>query len=96
MKMDYWQKLTNRARQCGRDEPFVTMPYGFERRVVSEWLDRVPWDPLKGWRPILAAAVICASVIMLLSLAFNFGSMQPENLEEATITDSLIKLSLNQ
>jgi hypothetical protein len=71
------------------------MPYGFEQSVLGRWRRRRSrLSP--DWKPFLLGGLVCSAVIMLLTLAFNYGVLQPEALEEAAIADSLIKITLNQ
>jgi hypothetical protein len=47
------------------------------------------------WKTMLRGALICAALIMLLSLAANYRAFQTEAFDELTLADVVIQTSLN-
>jgi hypothetical protein len=69
-----WERLTQAARQAA--EPSAEAPFGFSQRIVARWLaggaaPASPWEWALSWRPL-----VCATVIMLLSVAVNFAAVR--------------------
>jgi hypothetical protein len=73
--------------------PAAEMPYGFEARVFAAWKNQRQAD---DWGlSILKPAVICATVLVVLSFAAHqrLAISDPQN--EWVIADSVIRLSMN-
>ncbi len=94
MRTDYWYQLARLARQAP-PEPHPEMPFGFDTRVVAAW--QAQWGLIEGppWAALLRTALVCAAVIMLLSLAMTYRSQAPGDLDELATADSMIQLSLS-
>jgi hypothetical protein len=73
--------------------PVPEMPYGFESRVFAAWKNQRQTD---DWGiSILKPALICATVLVVLSFAAHqrLAVSDPQN--EWVIADSVIRLSMN-
>jgi len=93
MKPDYWKRLTATARRAPR-EPVAEMPFGFDTRVLAELLLQPESEEAVPWARLLPGALVCASLIMLLSLAMNFQSLRESDPGPVAIADSAIRMSL--
>jgi hypothetical protein len=93
MKPDYWERLARTARGAG-PEPLADMPFGFDARAVA----RRPGPALRNewgtWRVMLRAALACATLVMLLSVALNYRSLTESDASEMAIADATARLSL--
>ena len=93
MKPDYWKRLAGTARRVPA-EPAPEMPFGFDTRVIADWQARREGEEAVPWARLLRGALVCASLIMLLSLAMNFQSWKEGDPSPATIADSAIRMSM--
>ena len=93
MKPDYWKRLAGTARRAP-EEPALEMPFGFDTRVLAVWQAQREGEELLPWAQLLRGALVCASLIMLLSLAMNFQSMKEGDPGPVAIADSAIRMSL--
>jgi hypothetical protein len=93
MKLDYWKHLAGTARRVPV-EPAPEMPFGFDTRVIAEWQAQCEGEEAVPWAWLLRGALVCASLIMLLSLAMNFQSLKEGDPGPVAIADSAIRLSL--
>ena len=93
MKPDYWKCLAGTARRAPV-EPAPEMPFGFDTRAIAYWqAERGAEEPVP-WARLLRGALVCASLIMLLSLAMNFRSLEERDPGPVAIADSAIRMSL--
>ena len=93
MKRDYWKSLA-RAARCAPAEPAAEMPFGFDLRVLAERQVQNGDEETVPWARLLRGALVCASLIMLLSLAMNFQSVKERDPGPLAIADSAIRMSL--
>ena len=93
MKPDYWKHLAGTARRVPV-EPAPEMPFGFDTRVIADWQARREGEEAVPWAWLLRGALVCASLIMLLSLAMNFQSWKEGDPGPVAIADSAIRMSL--
>ena len=93
MKPDYWERLAGAARRVAV-EPAPEMPFGFDTRVIAAWQARREGEEPVPWARLLRGALVCASLIMLLSLAMNFQSLKEGDPGPVAIADSAIRMSL--
>jgi hypothetical protein len=93
MKPDYWKRLAGTARRAPV-EPAPEMPFGFDNRVLADWQSQREGEEAVPWARLLRGALVCASLIMLLSLAMNFQSMKEGDPGPVAIADSAIRMSL--
>ena len=93
MKPDYWKRLAGTARRVPA-EPAPEMPFGFDTRVIADWQARREGEEALPWARLLRGALVCASLIMLLSLAMNFQSWKEGDPSPATVADSAIRMSM--
>ena len=93
MKPDYWNRLALAAR-CAPPEPAAEMPFGFDIRVLADRLVQSENEEAVPWARLLRGALVCASLIMLLSLAMNFQSVKERDPGPVAIADSAIRMSL--
>jgi hypothetical protein len=93
MRPDYWKRLAGAAQPARADLP-AEMPFGFDTRVLSEWRSAPEAkDPLP-WAGLLRGALVCASVIMLLSVAMNYHTLKEREPGSVAIADSALRLSM--
>ena len=92
MKPDYWKRLSETVR--APVEPVPEMPFGFDNRVIADWQAQREGEEAVPWARLLRGALVCASLIMLLSLAMNFQSMKEGDPGPVAIADSAIRMSL--
>ena len=93
MKPDYWKRLAGTARRVPV-EPAREMPFGFDTRVIADCRAQREGDETVPWARLLRGALVCASLIMLLSLVMNFHSMTEGDPGPVAIADSAIRMSL--
>ena len=93
MKPDYWKRLAGTARRVPL-EPAPEMPFGFDTRVIADWQAQSEGEEAVPWARLLRGALLCASLIMLLSLAMNFQSLKEGDPGPVAIADSAIRMSL--
>ena len=93
MKPDYWKRLAETAQRAPV-EPAAEMPFGFDTRVLAGWQAQREGEEAVPWARLLRGALVCASLIMLLSLAMNFQSLKEGDPGPGAIADSAIRMSL--
>ena len=93
MKPDYWKRLAGTARRAPV-EPAPEMPFGFDTRALADWQAQREGEAAVPWARLLRGALVCASLIMLLSLAMNFQSLKEGDSGPVAIADSAIRMSL--
>ena len=93
MKPDYWKPLAGAARRVAA-EPAPEMPFGFDTRVIAVWQAHREGEEAVPWARLLRAGLVCASLIMLLSLAMNFRSLKEGDPGPVAIADLAIRMSL--
>ena len=93
MKPDYWKRLAGTARRAAV-EPAPEMPFGFDTRVIAGWQAHREGEEALPWARLLRGALVCASLIMLLSLAMNFRSLKDGDPGPVAIADLAIRMSL--
>ena len=93
MKPDYWERLARTARRVPV-EPAPEMPFGFDARVIADRQARREGEEALPWAWLLRGALVCASLIMLLSVAMNFQSLKEGDPGPLAIADSAIRMSL--
>ena len=84
-----WQIGAAKARQAPVP-PLREIPFGFAARVVAEWRSRAA-SPDVIWERFSLRALVCASVLLLISLAWSSSmSADPQALKpslEHTVAD---------
>jgi len=86
-----WQIGAAKARQAPVP-PLSEMPFGFATRVVAQWQSRThAASPDAVWERLSLRALVCASVLLLISLAWTSslasdGQMLKPSLEH-TVAD---------
>ncbi len=93
MKPDYWKRLAGAARRVPV-EPAPEMPFGFDTRLIADWQAQREGGEAVPWARLFRGALVCASLIMLLSLAMNFQSLQEGDPGPVAIADSAIRMSM--
>ena len=93
MKPDYWKRLAAAARRAP-GEPAAEMPFAFDTSVIADWQAQREAEEAVPWARLLRGALVCASVIMLLSLAMNFQSWKDGDPGPAAIADSAFRMSM--
>ena len=93
MKPDYWKRLAETARRAPV-EPAAEMPFDFDTVVIAGRQGRREAEEAVPWARLLRGALVCASLIMLLSLVMNFHSMTEGDPGPVAIADSAIRMSL--
>ena len=93
MKPDYWKQLAAAARRAPR-EPAPEMPFGFDTRVLTDRQGRRESEEAVPWALWLRGALVCASLIMLLSVAMNYQTLREHEPGPLAIADSAIRMSL--
>ena len=93
MKPDYWKRLAGTARRVPV-EPAPGVPFGFDTRVIADWQAQREGEEAVPWARLLRGALVCASLIMLLSLAMSFQSLRESEPGPVAIADSAIRMSL--
>ena len=93
MKPDYWKRLAASARRAPV-EPAAEMPFAFDTSVIADWQAQREAEEAVPWARLLRGALVCASLIMLLSLVMNFHSMTEGDPGPVAIADSAIRMSL--
>jgi len=93
MKPDYWGRLVAMARQAP-PEPPAEMPFGFETRALTGWrAERYSGETLP-WARLLRGALVCASLILLLSVAMNYETLKEREPASVAIADSVLRMSM--
>jgi hypothetical protein len=93
MKQDYWKRLADAARRAP-PEPPAEMPFGFDTRLLARWRTRRRAEEPPPWAALLRGALICAGVILLLSVAVNYQTLKEREPGSVAIADSALRLSM--
>jgi hypothetical protein len=93
MKPDYWEHLARVARRVPLEPP-PEMPFGFDTRALADRRARRESEEAVPWAWLLRGALVCASLIMLLSVAMNYRTLQERDLGPLAIADSAIRMTL--
>jgi hypothetical protein len=93
MKQDYWKRLAEAARRMPAEPP-AEMPFGFDTRLMARWRARRAGDEAPPWAALLRGALICAGVILLLSVAVNYQTLKEREPGSVAIADSALRLSM--
>lgn len=93
MKQDNWKRLARVARQA-QVEALGEMPYGFDTRVIADWRARCDDSETLPWTFLLRGALVCSALIMILSVAMNYQSLQEREPGVDAIADSAIQMSM--
>ena len=93
MKPDSWTHLTMAARRAAAEPP-AEMPFGFDTRVVAEWRSRREEEEFLPWTRLLRGALVCAGLILLLSLALNYQTFREREPGSVAIADSVLRMSM--
>ena len=89
---DPFEKLFKAAAQAPVEAPAEMRP-GFDTRVLA--VRRIESEEVLPWNTMLRGALVCSTLIMLLSLAANFRLFQTESPDEMTLADAVIQTSIN-
>lgn len=93
MKMDYWARLAGIARRAPAEPP-AEMPFGFDTRVMARWrAGSAGPEALPGAR-LLQGALVCAGLILLLSVAINYDTLREREPGSVAIADSILRVSM--
>jgi len=93
MKIDFWGRLAKAGRRAPAPLP-AEMPFGFDSRVVAEWRSPGDTEERLPWAPLLRGALVCASLIMLLSVAMNYHTLKEHEPGSVAIPDSVLRMSM--
>ena len=92
MKTDYWKRLAGAARRA--PNPSAEVPFGFETRVLAEWRAQRGAEESVPWARLLRGGLVCAGLIMLLSLAVNYQALREREPGSVAITDSVLRMTM--
>ncbi len=93
MKSNYWTRLIEAARQAPA-RPAAHMAFGFDTRVIARWKSAAADPDGLPWIPFLRGALVCSTVIMLLSLAVNYQTSRETEPTAVAIADSALRISM--
>jgi len=93
MKPDFWKRLAATARRAPAGPP-AEMPFGFDTRVIAGWRARQEPEEALPWTLLLRGALVCASLILLLSVAMNYQALKEREPGSVAIADSAIRMSM--
>ena len=89
---DPLERLFKAAAQAPVEAP-AEMRLGFATRVLAA--RRLAHEEVLPWKTMLRGALVCSTLIMLLSLAANFRVFQMESPDELTLADAVIRTTIN-
>jgi hypothetical protein len=92
-KPDHWKRLVEAARQALAAPP-AQMPFGFDTRVLADWTALSDADEPLPWTRLLRGALVCASLILLLSLAVNYQKLNEREPSSVAMADSALRMSM--
>jgi len=92
MKPDNWNRLAAAARKAPAEPP-AEMPFGFDTSAIAAWRARGD-NEAPSWTLLLRGALVCSALIMALSVAMNYRSLQEREPGADAITDSAIQMSM--
>ena len=93
MKENPWNRLAAAARQAPA-EPWAEMPFGFESRLMADWRMQCDGSEALSWTFLLRGALVCSALIMILSVAMNYQSLQEREPGADAIADSAVHMSM--
>jgi hypothetical protein len=93
MKPDNWKRLAGEARQAPAEPP-AEMPFGFDTRAIAGWRAQRGDGETVPWTLLLRGALVCSALIMALSVAMNYRSLQEREPGADAIADSAIQMSM--
>jgi len=93
MKPDSWTHLTMAARRAAAEPP-AEMPFGFDTRVIADSRRRRATEETLPWALLLRGALVCAGLILLLSVAANYQTLKEREPGSVAIADSAMRLSM--
>jgi hypothetical protein len=93
MKPDYWARLTGAARRAPGEGP-LEMPFGFDTRVVADLRGSGPEPDALPGVGLLRGALVCASLILLLSVVMNYQTLREREPGSVAIADSILRVSM--
>ena len=70
------------------------MPFGFDTRVVADSRRRRETEETLPWALLLRGALVCAGLILLLSVAANYQTLKEREPGSVAIADSAMRLSM--
>ena len=94
MKSDPWSRLVAVARQAPA-RPEAHMPFGFDTRATAHWKSASAGAEGLPWVAFLRGALVCSTVIMLLSLVVNYETTREGEPTAVAIADSAFRISLS-
>ena len=74
--------------------PPAEMPFGFDTRIVADWSWQREAAETLPWAPLLRGALVCASLILLASLAVNYQTLKEREPSSVAIADSVLRVSM--
>ena len=94
-------RLLAAAAQTPQMQPDSEPPFGLETRVIAAWRETLGQSENEGWWKLGGSFVATASLVMALSVAWNFRALRNLPLQasqpaELSMADSAIRLALNQ
>ena len=93
MNRDFWNRLAEASRRAPAPLP-AEMPFGFDSRVLAERRPRREGDELLPWTRLLRGALVCAGLILLLSVAMNYQTFRERQPGSVAIADSVLRMSM--
>src|SRR6266480_3151272 len=93
MKPDSWTHLTMAARRAAAEPP-AEMPFAFDTRVIADSRRRRATEETLPWALLLRGALVCAGLILLLSVAANYQTLKEREPGSVAIADSAMRLSM--
>ncbi len=93
MKPNPWMRLADAARQATPGPP-PDVPFGFDTRVLAQWRSQREAEETLPWTLLLRGALVCASLLMLLSVAMNYQSLKEREPGSVAIADSALRMSM--
>jgi len=88
------KRLIAAARESAAPQPTLSAPPWFARSVVNRWLAESAGAPAQSWLRVSRGALACATLIMAVSLAFNFRLVWRRDAPEQIASDSVVSLFL--
>jgi hypothetical protein len=87
-------RLIAAAREPATPQAVPSAPPWFARSVVNRWLAKPAGAPAQSWLSVSRGALACATLIMAVSLAFNFRVVWRRDVPEQIASDSVVSLFL--
>jgi hypothetical protein len=87
-------RLIAAAREPAVPQPAPSAPPWLARSVVNRWRAESGGAPAQSWLHVSRGALACATLIMLVSLAFNFRVVWHRDAPEQIASDSVVSLFL--